>query len=677
MKNISARRILLRSAISMLLCLAMLVGTTYAWFTDSVSSKNNIIKTGTLQVDMEHKVDGSWISLRETPDHQIFNYSHWVPGYTQTATVKIQNEGSLAFKYQLTATLDEGTPVVGPNGEQLSDVVDVYMSFGENVADDPTDLSDGSWWYLGTLTQILEQKYVTGGYLLPVGADYSGALLGENGIAVGEITASVALSMRLDAENEYNSLSVGDVSMLLLANQMPFEIDSFDNLYDNIPDTELVFDDGATHGISNVVINSGTSANVSSITVSGEGTVLDIHGGYYDCGPRDNVLTVKDGATVNIYGGTLRASTGESVSAIKVEKGGTLNMYGGTLSAREAIELIDAEDGAAVSITKGTFVDWDPIKDGSVDYIKSGSALISGTRAGSKIYEVRPLEEIVFGKEAGVYEVIGSTSIVGVPLISTNAITTPLVINGGGATVEILPSQGNIPTASNLNTYNNPLVVVNDITYTGIFEAIYAGQYDWYGKNCGNTEFNRVNMINPKIVGLGNLLSTGMLAYGTTVLNDCVMTGATRYENDPNNLDLLVCDVAITNGTTFVANGGKIGHLFVWNGIKSADLNGVKISKITSNARITAGNGWLNINSGTIVDELCLDYRMDGGNNAMYPSIHIKSGATVGKIDMNGLLDASHAKNIIIDDGANVGGFVDGGVEYATLDEWRAAHPAA
>ena len=63
MKNISARRILLRSAISMLLCLAMLVGTTYAWFTDSVSSKNNIIKTGTLQVDMEHKVDGSWISL--------------------------------------------------------------------------------------------------------------------------------------------------------------------------------------------------------------------------------------------------------------------------------------------------------------------------------------------------------------------------------------------------------------------------------------------------------------------------------------------------------------------------------------------------------------------------------------------------------------------------------------
>ena len=562
MKNISARRILLRSAISMLLCLAMLVGTTYAWFTDSVSSKNNIIKTGTLQVDMEHKVDGSWISLRETPDHQIFNYSHWVPGYTQTATVKIQNEGSLAFKYQLTATLDEGTPVVGPNGEQLSDVVDVYMSFGENVADDPTDLSDGSWWYLGTLTQILEQKYVTGGYLLPVGADYSGALLGENGIAVGEITASVALSMRLDAENEYNSLSVGDVSMLLLANQMPFEIDSFDNLYDNIPDTELVFDDGATHGISNVVINSGTSENVSSITVSGEGTVLDIHGGYYDCGPRDNVLTVKDGATVNIYGGTLRASTGESVSAIKVEKGGTLNMYGGTLSAREAIELIDAEDGAAVSITKGTFVGWDPIKDGSVDYIKSGSALISGTRAGSKIYEVRPLEEIVFGKEAGVYEVIGSTSIVGVPLMNTAGMNTPIVVNGGGATVEILPSGGNIPTASYLYMSGSPRVVINDVTYTGIFEAIYAGEYP----NHGNTEFNRVNMIDPQIVGLGNLISTGMLAYGTTVLNDCVMTGATRYENDPNStLGLLVCDVAITNGTTFVANGGEIKHLFVWN----------------------------------------------------------------------------------------------------------------
>ena len=171
-----------------------------------------------------------------------------------------------------------------------------------------------------------------------------------------------------------------------------------------------------------------------------------------------------------------------------------------------------------------------------------------------------------------------------------------------------------------------------------------------------------------------------MLAYGTTVLNDCVMTGATRYENDPNTLDLLVCDVAITNGTTFVANGGEIEHLFVWNGINSANLDGVKINKITTNARVTSGNtqkGWLNINSGTTVDELVIDYRVNSGKKDIWPSIHIKEGATVGKINMNGLKNASCSNYIIIDDGANVGGFVDGGVEYATLDEWRAAHPAA
>ena len=50
-KNI-ARNALFTSIISLMLCVSMLVGTTFAWFTDSVVSGNNIIAVGNLDVEL-------------------------------------------------------------------------------------------------------------------------------------------------------------------------------------------------------------------------------------------------------------------------------------------------------------------------------------------------------------------------------------------------------------------------------------------------------------------------------------------------------------------------------------------------------------------------------------------------------------------------------------------------
>ena len=52
MKMKSTKKALLTSVLSLLLCCSMLIGTTFAWFTDSVESGNNIIKSGTLDVEM-------------------------------------------------------------------------------------------------------------------------------------------------------------------------------------------------------------------------------------------------------------------------------------------------------------------------------------------------------------------------------------------------------------------------------------------------------------------------------------------------------------------------------------------------------------------------------------------------------------------------------------------------
>ena len=102
----TTRRALLSSMIALLLCVSMLVGTTFAWFTDSVTSASNIIKSGNLDIEMY------WAKGTEDPNADttvwtdastgaIFNYDKWEPGYTEVRHIKISNEGTLALKYQL------------------------------------------------------------------------------------------------------------------------------------------------------------------------------------------------------------------------------------------------------------------------------------------------------------------------------------------------------------------------------------------------------------------------------------------------------------------------------------------------------------------------------------------------------------------------------------------------
>ena len=68
MKKMNAKRALLMSVISMMLCIAMLVGTTYAWFTDSVTTGVNSITSGTLSVDI---VDENGATLENGTIYQI------------------------------------------------------------------------------------------------------------------------------------------------------------------------------------------------------------------------------------------------------------------------------------------------------------------------------------------------------------------------------------------------------------------------------------------------------------------------------------------------------------------------------------------------------------------------------------------------------------------------------
>ncbi|MBQ7365431.1 MAG: hypothetical protein IJW46_07515 [Clostridia bacterium] len=212
------KRALCASFVAMLLCFSMLLGTTYAWFTDSVTSANNVIQSGTLNVEMywakgtEDPTTATWEDASETA---IFNYDNWEPGYVEVRHIKIANEGTLALKYQLR---------IIANGEvsDLTDVIDVYYVDPAKQITDPVDLTADM--KLGTLSEVLSNFDATGG-----------GKLAANTVDM----VTLALKMQDTAGNAYQGKSIGtDFSVLLTATQLAAEEDSFDNQYDKDAKTE-------------------------------------------------------------------------------------------------------------------------------------------------------------------------------------------------------------------------------------------------------------------------------------------------------------------------------------------------------------------------------------------------------------------------------------------------------
>lgn len=153
-KQKSTKSALITSVLSLVLCMSMLIGTTFAWFTDSVTSRNNIIKSGNLDIvfemgvlkeDAEKATEGDyagyydpddydWVEIQD--DTEIFSDEDlWEPGRVQTAVLRVRNAGTLALKYALSTNVyleKEGTNVYGETFK-LSDYLDV--AFVKGVVD--------------------------------------------------------------------------------------------------------------------------------------------------------------------------------------------------------------------------------------------------------------------------------------------------------------------------------------------------------------------------------------------------------------------------------------------------------------------------------------------------------------------------------------------------------------
>ena len=125
----ATKRALLTSVMALVMCVVMLVGTTFAWFTDTASTGVNKIQAGNLDIKVEYTLDGeNWNNLDEATD--IFQKGLWEPGHSEVVGLKIHNAGNLALKYSISMNIVNETKGINKAGDEfaLSDYLKVKTS---------------------------------------------------------------------------------------------------------------------------------------------------------------------------------------------------------------------------------------------------------------------------------------------------------------------------------------------------------------------------------------------------------------------------------------------------------------------------------------------------------------------------------------------------------------------
>lgn len=102
MFNKNAKRgTVVASVVSLVLCFAMLLGTTFAWFSTTVSSTVSTVKSGSLKVDLIDAVSGKSLvgkSIEFDSEEEIA----WEPGLKcKLKAIAVENTGNIDVKYEI------------------------------------------------------------------------------------------------------------------------------------------------------------------------------------------------------------------------------------------------------------------------------------------------------------------------------------------------------------------------------------------------------------------------------------------------------------------------------------------------------------------------------------------------------------------------------------------------
>ena len=179
----ATKRALLTSVMALVMCVVMLVGTTFAWFTDTASTGVNRIVSGNLKVDIigaDNEDHVEKLNFTKATGAERENLL-WEPGCRYvTEGFRIANKGNLALKWK--AQVNKGTTVANEGNFDLLDVIDFYL-----VKNDKNDVGTRLDEFTGTLEAKKTSEdvyYIKGVMKTTAGNDYQDLTLDGIGITV-------------------------------------------------------------------------------------------------------------------------------------------------------------------------------------------------------------------------------------------------------------------------------------------------------------------------------------------------------------------------------------------------------------------------------------------------------------------------------------------------------------
>ena len=323
------KRALLISVLSVALCLAMLVGTTFAWFTDVARTGYSTITSGRLDIVLQYKDGETWKSAEgktlnfvKAADAAEDEELLWEPGCTYyLPEVRVINNGTLAVKYEY-----DTSKFVFTGDTKLLDALEFV---GEAEGDDPESPA----------------------ILLP--GKFSNPL-------------KIGFHMKETAGNEYQGLTLSGAQIAVVATQATSESDSFDNTYDKDAQYPISVTTGdelqtivndATAPVNIVLANSITTNNfvipadkdvtldLNGFTLTGGDShailnrgvlcIKDSSGNGKIVASKANTSALRNAADCVIDGGTFTRADGEDNKWHTVENFGTMTFNGGKVIAED------------------------------------------------------------------------------------------------------------------------------------------------------------------------------------------------------------------------------------------------------------------------------------------------------------------------------------------------------
>ena len=371
----STKRALISSVLALLMCVAMLIGTTFAWFTDTASTGVNKIQAGNLNIELQMKDNnGNWVNaegktlpfLVEGKIPAEGTQILWEPGCTYyVPQIRVLNKGNLAVKFEY---LPEALGLTGKLAEVLTFTAKTFDKEGNEDSD------------INIEPEVLKP---------------------------GEASPAWSFGYHMDenAGNEYQNATATGMCVTVVATQVPYEKDSISDQYDKdatypvveaadlaeklneLADGSVITVEGTVNTpltISKpVTINNLTAT--APVTIASSGVTLNAANIEYKVS-KTPALVVNSGVTdVTITNSAITAATGKTgshtavslpVSGKVVFTGNTVtNDYNGiefgldvptgdgTLIANNnftnignnAISIYQVENGATVTIKNNTF----------------------------------------------------------------------------------------------------------------------------------------------------------------------------------------------------------------------------------------------------------------------------------------------------------------------------------